>query len=230
MNQNDIWANLFTKSSFFALSKEEDLSADLKEYQSKILYTSAVETFHPKRKDEFLLGRLCASKAHELCTGRELLSLPANKDRSPDWPTNVVGSISHNQSLVGAAVAHSSDLLGVGIDFEVMGRTKLELAKQIRSPGDINKHPKLSDEELLTLIFSCKETLYKALYPSVKKFFGFEDAALRELDLENGTFKIDLLTELSLKFGPNSHQSFYGRLALQNENCLTCLEIFHSIK
>lgn len=227
MNQSEIWSKLFTKSSFFALSKEEDLSADLKDYQSKILYTAAVDTFHPKRKSEFLLGRLCASKAHELCTGRELLSLPVNKDRSPEWPSDVVGSISHNQFLVGAAVAHSADLLGVGIDFEVMGRTKLELAKQIRSPGDLKKHPKLSDEELLTIIFSCKETLYKALYPTVKVFFGFEDAALRELDLEHGTFKIDLLTELSLKFGPNSHQSFTGHLALQNETCLTALEIFH---
>lgn len=225
MNTTETWSKLFSKSSFFAINKEEDLDIELQNLQSKIIYDSKVDGFHPNRKNEFLLGRVCASKAHELCTGHELLSLPVNTDRSPEWPVNVVGTLSHNQYWVGAAVAKSSDLIGVGMDFEVLGRTKLELAKQIRTPQDILKHPKLSDEELLTIIFSCKETLYKALYPNVKKFFGFEDAAVVELDLDNGVFKINLLTQLSLKFGINSHQSFIGRIALDNRNCLTVLEV-----
>lgn len=227
MSTSENWSKLFSKSSFFAINKEEGLDIELQNYQAKIQYDPKVDGFHPNRKNEFLQGRLCASKAHELCTGRELLSLSVNQDRSPAWPSDVVGSISHNQYWVGAAVANHKDLVGVGIDFEVIGRTKLELAKQIRSEGDIKKHPKLSDEELLTIIFSCKESLYKALYPSVKKFFGFEDAALREIDLVSGAFTIDLLTQLSLKFGINSHQSFNGRLALDNRNCLTVLEVFN---
>ena len=226
MNKTETWSKLFSKSSFFAINKEEDLDTEIINYQAKIKYDPKVDSFHPNRKNEYLLGRVCASRAHELCTNKELLSLPTNADRSPQWPSDVVGSISHNQYWVGAAVAWEADLIGVGIDFEVMGRTKLELAKQIRSPGDILKHPELSDEDLLTIIFSCKESLYKALYPSVKKFFGFEDAALSKLDLSNGTFTIDLLTQLSLKFGISSHQSFNGRLALDNRNCLTVLEIF----
>ena len=226
MNNTDTWSQLFSKSSFFAINKEEDLDIEIKNYQSKILYDQKVDGYHPNRKDEFLLGRVCASKAYELCTGRKLLSLPVNPDRSPEWPSDVVGTISHNQYGVGAAVAKSTDMIGIGMDFEVLGRTKIELAKQIRTPQDLKKHPKLSDEELLTIIFSCKESLYKALYTNVKKFFGFEDAALRELDLTNGLFTIDLLTQLSLKFGINSHQSFTGRIAMDNRNCLTLLEIF----
>lgn len=223
---NTEWSQLFSKSSFFAINKEEDLDIEIQNHQSKILYDEKVNGFHPNRKNEFLLGRVCASKAYEKCTGHELLSLPVNLDRSPEWPSDVVGTISHNQYWVGAAVAKSSDLIGIGMDFEVLGRTKIELAKQIRTPHDLKTHSKLSDEELLTIIFSCKETLYKALYPNVKKFFGFEDAALRELDLNNGHFKIDLLTQLSLKFGINSQQSFTGRIALDNINCLTVLEVF----
>lgn len=226
MNSIDTWSKLFTKSSFFAINKEEGLDAEIQHYQSKIQYDPKVDGYHPNRKNEYLLGRVCASKAYDLCMGTELLNLPTNPDRSPAWPSDVVGSISHNQYWVGAAVARQADLIGVGIDFEVMGRTKLELARQIRSSEDILKHTELSDEDLLTIIFSCKESLYKALYPSVKKFFGFEDAALRKLDLTNGTFTIDLLTQLSLKFGISSHQSFNGRLALDNGNCLTVLEIF----
>lgn len=226
MNNTDTWSKLFSKSSFFAISKEEGLDNNLKTLQSQIIYDQKVDGFHPNRRDEFLLGRVCASKAYEQCMGRELLSLPVNADRSPQWPSDVVGTISHNQYWVGAAVAKSTELIGLGMDFEVMGRTRLELGKQIRTAEDIKKHPKLSDEELLTVIFSCKESLYKALYPSVQKFFGFEDAALVELDLDKGIFRIDLLTQLSLKFGISSHQSFNGRLALDNTNCLTVLEIF----
>lgn len=225
MSSIETWSKLFSKSSFFAINKEEDLDASLKKSLSEIIYDPKVDGFHPNRKNEFLLGRLCASKAHELCTGRTLLSVPANADRSPAWPSGIMGTISHNQYWVGAAVSNHKDVIGIGIDFEVMGRTRLELAKQIRTEHDIKSHPKLSDEELLTIIFSCKESLYKALYPDVKKFFGFEEAALRELDLDNGVFTIDLLTQLSLKFGINSHQSFKGRIALDNRNCLTVLEV-----
>jgi enterobactin synthetase component D len=225
MNTTETWSKLFAKSSFFSINKKEDLDFELENIQSKIIYDKKVDGFHPNRKSEFLLGRVCASKAFELCTGQELLSLPVNVDRSPEWPTNVVGTISHNQYWVGAAVAKSTDLTGLGMDFEVLGRTKLELAKQIRTPHDILKHPKLTDEELLTVIFSCKESLYKALYPSVKKFFGFEDAAVLEIDLDNGVFKIELLTQLSLKFGISSHKSFTGGIALDDKNCLTVLEV-----
>lgn len=221
------WSKLFSRSSFFAINKEEDLTSDLNNLKSKIIYDPAVDGFHPNRKNEFLLGRVCASRAHEQCTGNELLFLASNKDRSADWPDEVVGTISHNQFWVGAAVAKKSELIGLGMDFEVMGRTKIELSSHIRSHGDIQKHPKLSDEELLTIIFSTKESLYKALYPSVKKFFGFEDAALRAIDLDNGLFTIDLLTDLTLNFGPKSRQSFQGRFTIENKNCLTVLEIPH---
>jgi enterobactin synthetase component D len=227
MDSLSSWSKLFSSSSFFAINKEEELAPDLKNLQSKIIFDPAVKGYHPNRRNEFILGRVCASKAHEMRTGRELLSLPSNKDRSAEWPSDVVGTISHNQHWVGAAVAKKTDLIGLGIDFEVMGRTKIELASHIRSSGDIQKHPKLSDEELLTIIFSSKESLYKALYPSVKKFFGFEDAALREIDLDNGLFTIDLLTDLTLNFGPNSRQSFQGHFTTTNKTCLTVLEISH---
>lgn len=98
-------------------------------------------------------------------------------------------SISHNQFWVGSAVSKSKSLLGVGIDFEVIGRAKLELSRYIRSSEDLKTHQFLNENELLTLIFSAKESLYKALYPTAKCFFGFETAAINEIDVSNGTFK-----------------------------------------
>lgn len=227
MKQKNPWLSLFSKSSFFSLKKEEDLTSTLQSELQKLIYDPAVDGYHPKRKDEFLLGRLCAAQAYELCTQKKLQQLNANKDRSPQWPSGVVGTISHNEFWVGAAVANQSDLLGVGMDFEVMGRTKLELAKQIRSEGDIKTHSHFSDEELLTLIFSMKESLYKSLYPTVQKFFGFEDAAVLEIDLDNQRFVIELVSELNLNFGPKSRSRFSGRFTIDNKTCLTVLEIPH---
>lgn len=225
MDNNSQWSTLFKKSSLFCLNKEEDLSEDLKLLQSKIHYDQAVDGFHPNRKQEFLLGRVCASKAYEMCTGKPLLNLAPNKDRSPAWPADVVGSISHNQHWVGAAVALKADLIGLGMDFEVMGRTKIALSSQIRSAGDIKNLANFSDEELLTLIFSCKESLYKALHPIVKIFFGFEDAAVTRINLENNTFEIVLLSQVGPNFGPHGRNKFTGRLTINNNSCLTVLEI-----
>ncbi|MBC7713429.1 MAG: 4'-phosphopantetheinyl transferase superfamily protein [Rhizobacter sp.] len=219
------WSKLFSKSSFFSLKKEEDLNSDLQNLKSKLQIQDSVNGFHPNRKEEFILGRLCASKAYEMLTTKELLSLQSLQSRAPLWPDDVVGSITHDKNFVGAAVAKKSDLIGVGIDFEEMGRTKMELSSHIRSAGDLKSHPEFSDVELLTLIFSTKETLYKALYPSVQKFFGFEDAALRSVDKANGVFEIELLTQLTLNFGPNSRKSFQGRFTLSNKTCLTVLEV-----
>ncbi len=226
MNELSNCLSLFEKSFFFALKKDEKLNTDLEQLQAKIIYSDVVNSFHPKRKNEFILGRICASKAYASCmNGTELLSLPSNKDRSPCWPLGIIGSITHDQLWVGAAVAKNSDLLAIGIDLEMKGRTKLRLASHIRGPADMLSHPQLSDEELLTLIFSCKESLYKALYPSVKKYFGFKDAALRSIDLQRGVFTIDLLTSLNENFGPSSRHSFNGRFMMNDQTCLTVLEI-----
>lgn len=215
-------SDLFISSSFFSIRKKDGaLESDL----SKILYDKMLDTYHPERKKEFLLGRLCASKAHELCAGRELLSLEANKDRSPAWPSDVVGSISHNEDWVGAAVAKSSDLLGVGIDFEVRKRAKLALGNQIRHAEDLKEHADFSQEELLTFIFSCKESLYKALYPTVKNFFGFQAAAVKEINFQDKTFLIELMTQLTPNLGPSKRYSFKGRFFMDDTSYLTVLEI-----
>ena len=226
MSEFEIFSNLFEKSFFFALKKDDKLSDNLELLKSKIIHSEIVNLYHPKRKNEFILGRICASKAHEACTsGLELLSLPINEDRSPAWPLGITGSITHNQLWVGAAVAKNSELLGVGIDLELKGRAKLKLASHIRSSKDILIHPNFTDEELLTLIFSCKESLYKALNPIVKKYFGFKDAYLGSVDYERGSFTIDLLISLNENFGPSARYTFDGRFLMNEQTCLTVLEI-----
>ena len=226
MNLFQDWASLFSYSSFYFLNKNDDLNSDdLLTISNSIKNYKEIEKFHDNRKQEFLLGRLCAAKAYKSHFGKELFSLPMNTNRSPVWPSEVLGSITHNESLVGAAVADQEKLLGLGIDFEVFGRTKLELSRYIRSPKDIQHHSGFNQQELLTLIFSAKESLYKALHPSVNLFFGFEVAALQEINSENGSFKINLISNISPHFGPSNRYEFDGRFQIYENNCLTVLEI-----
>jgi 4'-phosphopantetheinyl transferase EntD len=117
MNWTEDWSSIFNSSSFFCLKKDEEMGPTLKDLLSRLELLHKIENFHPKRRDEFLLGRLCASLAHEIHLGSELLLLPRSSDRSPLWPLGVIGSITHNQFWVGAAVSQSKILLGVGIDF-----------------------------------------------------------------------------------------------------------------
>lgn len=217
------WAKLFSDSIFFSLKKENNLQ--LASSRHRLILPAEIDGFHPNRKEEFILGRVCASEAHRLLTGEELLSLPRGLDRSPVWPVGIVGSISHDQNWVGAAVAKESNLLGIGIDFEVLGRTKLELARQIRTKEDLLTAGSLTDEELLTLIFSAKESLYKALYPSTRVFFGFEAACVREISFVDQSFEIELMQNISPLFGPNARHIFRGKFAIENSTCLTVIEV-----
>jgi enterobactin synthetase component D len=218
-------SELFKIAKFYFLKKSEDLNLELQSRILKIKKPESFDRFHSDRSREFLLGRLCASEAHRILVGEDLFNVLVNSNRAPIWPKEIVGSISHDKVWVGAAVAKSSDLLGLGIDFEIKGRAKLNLKKQITTTQDIKSHESFSEVELLTMIFSMKECLYKALFPLVNKFFGFEDAAVIAINAQEGTFEIKLLTKLSDQFCPDKCNLFSGRFLILSESMLTVLEI-----
>ena len=49
----------------------------------------------PKRKCEFLSGRICARLAQIELGNSEIFQIRQNEDRSPIWPEDMIGSISH---------------------------------------------------------------------------------------------------------------------------------------
>lgn len=217
--------SLFSKSHFFFINKEEKLSPELVDIKSRLVYNPSLDKVHASRRDDFLIGRVCASKAHQLCFTEELLSLPVGESKAPIWPAGAVGSISHSRYMAGAAVAKKEDLLGVGIDFESRERIKEETARIILTARDIKSASGLSEQDLLTLIFSAKESLYKALYPEVKVFFGFNSAAITAINLDSGSFTIELIREISAEFGPTNRALFGGRFIFDDKNILTVIEI-----
>ena len=69
MNPIETWSSLFSHSSFFCIKKNEELTASLLHLHSRLDYKN-IEYFHQSRKKEFLLRRLCASRAHHLHFGK----------------------------------------------------------------------------------------------------------------------------------------------------------------
>lgn len=153
-----------------------------------------------KRQGEYLAGRLCAREALRQLHGKP--SVPGRgEDGAPQWPLGVVGSITHGAGQAAALVAHARDWQGLGLDVELqLSATRAaKLAGEILTPAELQRANGLQPEafaRLVTLTFSLKESLFKALYPLVRQRFYFHDAELLSWS-EDGRARLRLLIDLS---------------------------------
>ena len=154
---------------------------------------NGLESAMPKRRMEFAVGRLCVAKAIENLNACMPLAVGINPDGSPCWPQGIVGSITHTGGFVSAAVARSQDCLNLGIDSE-----KIMDAQTMRSAGEVTvtveehlllKRLPLSRRQFIALIFSAKESIYKCVYPIIKRPFDFSAVTLYDIDCQNRTFR-----------------------------------------
>jgi len=178
----------------------------------------AVERAIPKRQAEFAAGRRAARLALT-GIGRPASSIPQGKDRAPEWPSGIVGSISHDKGHALAAVLPRDTCLGLGIDLTenapLPGKTRREILPHPEEAG--------LDGIIARAGFSAKESLFKALYPSVGKYFGFKSACFIPDDSGTG-FKITLTETL----GPfRNGAQFQGRFAIHDDLILTSIRIDH---
>jgi len=176
-----------------------------------------------KRRAEFLAGRLCARAAIVRLTGRsEVPGLGEN--RAPVWPADICGSITHVNGCAAAIVARRSDWRGLGLDIEnLLGDEQAsQLAAQILTP---HERQRLAPQEVafaVTLAFSLKESLFKALYPLTGKHFYFEHAELLEWN-SGGHARLRLLTDLSAEWC--SGRELDGQFELKGERLLSLVAI-----
>jgi len=148
----------------------------------------AAHRMHPRREAEFRAGRACAREALSRIGIDGWPLIPATT-REPQWPADVVGSITHSGGYCAAAVAHGHYCAGIGIDVEATGRVGDELAAAVCSRSELAALDKSgSRAELLTLIFSAKESVFKAIFPRQRLFVEFNDVEI-EFEPENATFR-----------------------------------------
>ena len=177
-----------------------------------------------KRQAEFLAGRILAIKLLKQC-GVTIKTLGIGSMREPVWPVENVGSISHTQDYVMVMVVPRNDISVIGCDVEnvISEETRKEIADTVLHPQEYQllSNDLLSKEQLFTLIFSAKESLYKALYPQVKVFFDFHAAKVITIDSDNKILYIILTQTLSKHF--KEGKLFQIHFEVLNKNIITYL-------
>lgn len=173
-----------------------------------------------KRRNEFALGRTAARHALRKL-GIPAQALPTLKDRSVGWPATAWGSITHTDALCIAVAAHTTHVCGIGIDAELRHRVEPKLWHMIATDVERARLERYAteDERLLraALLFSAKESFYKAQFCVSRAWVGFHDA---ELDMdEAGQFEIRLLKDVDDAFAAGSR--FEGRYTLLERHVVT---------
>lgn len=135
-----------------------------------------IRAMSSKRLNEFAAGRRAARLALKLAGCRGDVPLEQDADGLPLWPTGWSGSISHTDKLAAAVADHgSAPILGLDLERLMDVPTALEIA-MVAAPEHITPAAAPGHAAEITRIFSAKEALYKALFPSTRQFREFDAA------------------------------------------------------
>ncbi|MGW7052784.1 4'-phosphopantetheinyl transferase family protein [Streptomyces sp. NPDC054887] len=175
---------------------------------------TAVDTFHDSAErflfpqERALVAAAVAKRRHEFTTVRHCartalasFGLPPapilpGPGGAPRWPAGMVGSLTHCAGYRAAAVARSTTAAGIGIDAEP--------AEPLRNEGVLRMVTVAAERAALRelaahrpgipwdrLLFSAKESVYKAWSPLTGRWLGFHDAQVTLRP--DGTFTAALL-------------------------------------
>ena len=178
-----------------------------------------------KRRLAFATARLCARRAlAEIGVPRTpILSGPNGE---PLWPEGVVGSITHCDGYRASVVAWARDVASVGIDAEENGRASDDVLRTIALPEErqwIRAADPDAEVKWGTLLFSAKESVYKAWFPLARRWLGYEDATI-SIDPEAGTFEARLLVPGPVVNGAPL-TGFSGRWLVENGLVATAIAL-----
>ncbi|MGY9049621.1 MAG: 4'-phosphopantetheinyl transferase family protein, partial [Rhodobacterales bacterium] len=132
-----------------------------------------------KRRSEYLAGRAVAALALREAGLPEQVG---RRDRAPLWPKGSTGSISHTDTRVIAVVSRSHAGLGVDCETIMTPSQAAEIHPMVLTPAEAGQHPGiLSFSAFLTLVFSAKEALYKAVSARLERIPEFCEATLTSM-------------------------------------------------
>lgn len=141
-----------------------------------------------KRLSEYFAGRYCAIQTLNKM-GIQLNHIDRGERGDPLWPDGVYGSISHcsNRAVaVAGPIQTELNQLGVGIDIEdEVNEIVIEnVRNDTVNPNEVELI--FSDPAQVgarfTLMFSIKESFFKAAYLNVGAYFGFDAISLFDID------------------------------------------------
>ncbi|CAL9630359.1 MULTISPECIES: 4'-phosphopantetheinyl transferase family protein [Streptomyces] len=142
----------------------------------------------PKRQREFAVVRSCARRALEKLGVPPQPILPGERG-APGWPEGVVGSMTHSDGYCAASLVRAGDLASLGIDAETDAPLPEGVLAAVALPAEEERlrrlaaqHPGVHWDRLL---FSAKESVYKAWFPLTGKWLDFMEADI-EITADGG--------------------------------------------
>jgi 4'-phosphopantetheinyl transferase EntD len=184
---------------------------------------AALGTVVEQRRREYTTVRWCARRA---LAGIGLPPAPVvpGVRGAPGWPAGVVGSMTHCAGYRAAAVARTADACTVGIDAEPHEPLPDGVLAAIATPAEaahvadlLRTHPRVRWDRML---FSAKESVYKAWFPLTGRWLGFADADI--VFDPAGTFTARLLVDAPV-VGGRRPVGFAGRWACRGDLLATAI-------
>jgi len=196
-----LFRGLLPSSIVLEESTPERFGDDLRELTEgeAALMTKAVA----KRRREYTAGRVLARRAATKLGLGPIEVLP-REDRAPRWPEGVVGSITHTRGHVAVALARAEAFAGVGLDVEQAEPLKKRLWDMICTDEDramLARHEEPERSLLAKIVFSAKESAYKAQFAITEQFLGFSAMHI-DLDVANARFVATFRQEAGDVFRP----------------------------
>lgn len=182
------------REAYFSNSLYSDFSVE---------FPQGIRTAVLKRKSEFLAGRVLANELLRLenlsgcCVG-------VGTHRNPLWPVGVLGSISHSSGVAVCLISRHEKIKGVGVDVEsvVDGDTvRLICDSIVNEKEKLIMHSIEMDFDLLfTIIFSAKESFFKAAFPLVNRYFDFDVIEFIDFGEDDNTLLFVIKKKVSTDF------------------------------
>ncbi|QNX10347.1 4'-phosphopantetheinyl transferase superfamily protein [Acinetobacter seifertii] len=176
-----------------------------------------------ERKNEYLCGRVLAQAVLNHHFGLDQ-SITSMHEHLPIWPTHVLGSISHSQNKLIVALSSNAVYLGIDIEHCVTSEFAQESAHLILTPCELelwkNKACECFDfAHYVSLIFSIKESLYKAVYPTAKQYIDFLEAFILDINFKNQTLTLTFLQEIQQRY--QLLEQYEGGWAVEQNHIMT---------
>lgn len=176
-----------------------------------------------ERKNEYLCGRVLAQAVLNHHFGLDQ-SITSMHEHLPIWPTHVLGSISHSQNKLIVALSNNALYLGIDIEHWVTSEFAQESAHLILTPSEFDLWKSKAAEffdfaHYVSLIFSVKESLYKAVYPTAKQYIDFLEASIVDINFENQKLTLTFLPEIQQRY--QFLEQYKGGWAVEQDHIMT---------
>ena len=174
------------------------------------------------RKEHYRSGRICAGEVLSKLGARGQPVLRDPQTREPLWPEGISGAITHSGKWAAAAAGKTSDVLGIGIDIEDLERqVDYRISRHVCIPEEQKWLQEWGEdflEQNLKIIFSAKESIFKAFFPYTRTYLHFHDARIL---MEQTLFQKSKSNSLSKRENNSKPEKFEFVYLLLNDKVIS---------